>query len=508
MSVNQRKAGVILSYLSIIVTTFVTLIYTPIVLRYLGKSEYGVYDLTVSIVSYLSLLSLGFGGSYVRFYYQFKVKDNDEEINKLNGLFLIVYLLMGISSLVVGGIIVKNLDIILRGKMTHEELLLSKKLMTILVINIFLTFPITVFESFITANERFLFQRVLLLLRQVLSPIISVPLLMIGYRSVGLVFVTTIITFLTLVINMYYSFRKLKMKFYFKRLNLSLLKEIAVFSGFLFLNMITDQINWSIDKFVLGKFVGTIGITMYSMGSIINNMYMKMSTSISSVFIPKVNDMVQRNMDDAVISDFFIKIGRIQFYILTLIQLGFLTFGKFFIENIWLDNTYSSSYYIALILIIPVTIPLIQNIGIEIQRAKNLHKFRSIVYFLIAIVNLIISIPLAIEFGPIGSAIGTGITLIIGNGLIMNIYYKNYVGIDINKFWRNILNISKGLIIPLILTFIVLKLGINTKFQFIYLIILYVVVYFASVYKFSMNKYEKNLVLKPIRNIINIVKKK
>lgn len=65
----------------------------------------------------------------------------------------------------------------------------------------------------------------------------------------------------------------------------------------------------------------------------------------------------------------------------------------------WAGNDYSGTYPIALLLIIPVTIPLIQNIGIEIQKAKNMHQFRSWVYLGIAVLNVLLSIPLAKVYG-------------------------------------------------------------------------------------------------------------
>lgn len=37
----------------------------------------------------------------------------------------------------------------------------------------------------------------------------------------------------------------------------------------------------------------------------------------------------------------------------------------------WAGTNYSEAYPITLLLIVPVTIPLIQNLGIEIQRAKT-----------------------------------------------------------------------------------------------------------------------------------------
>ena len=43
--INERKSGALLSYLSIIISTLVQLLYTPLLIRMLGQSEYGLYSL-------------------------------------------------------------------------------------------------------------------------------------------------------------------------------------------------------------------------------------------------------------------------------------------------------------------------------------------------------------------------------------------------------------------------------------------------------------------------------
>lgn len=63
-----------------------------------------------------------------------------------------------------------------------------------------------------------------------------------------------------------------------------------------------------------------------------------------------------------------------------------------------------------------------------------MHKFRSILYVIIACFNIGISIPLSNYYGGIGAAIGTAISLIIGNIIIMNIYYHYKVHLNIIKF--------------------------------------------------------------------------
>ena len=56
---KQRKLGAFFSYLSILVNTIIQLLYTPLLLRTLGQSEYGLYSLINSIIGYLAVLDLG-----------------------------------------------------------------------------------------------------------------------------------------------------------------------------------------------------------------------------------------------------------------------------------------------------------------------------------------------------------------------------------------------------------------------------------------------------------------
>ena len=148
------------------------------------------------------------------------------------------------------------------------------------------------------------------------------------------------------------------------------------------------------------------------------------STSISSVFAPKVNRIATKNKKDMreEFSKLFIKVGRIQFLFLALVASGIIFFGKYFITNIYASSEYIEAYPVSLLLILPVTIPLIQNLGIEIQRSINKHQFRSITYFFMALINIAISIPLATEYGPTGAAMGTLISLFVANGVIINLF--------------------------------------------------------------------------------------
>lgn len=502
MHINQRKAGVILSYAGEIVKILVNLVYTPIMLRLLGQSEYGLYQLVYSVVSYLSLLSLGFGSSYLRFYSRYKAQNDEDGVAKLNGMFILIFCSISVICILCGTVMVRNIRTIFGTGLTESEYATAKVLMELLIINLALTFPNSVFNCSITAHEKFLFQKLLILLQNLFSPFLTLPLLIMGYGSIGMVSVTTLLTFVLLISNMFYCFKKLHVRFAFHGLKISLFKEMWVFTFFIFLNQIIDQINWSVDKFLLGRFAGTTAVAVYGVGGQINTLYLQFSSSVSNVFVPKVNRIVAETNDNTELTTLFTKVGRIQFIVLGLILIGFVFFGMPF-ANLWAGEGYGASYAVALLLIIPVTVPLIQNLGIEIQRAKNMHKARAVVYLAIAIANVFISIPLIKFFGPEGAALGTAISLFAGNIIFMNWYYHARIGMNMFYFWKEIAKFIPALIAPCVVGIAIMKfVNITGLVKLGVFAVVYAAVYGLSMYFFGMNEEEKQLVMGPIRKIL------
>ena len=309
---KQLKLGVILSYLSTGINIVVQLVYTPLMLRLLGQSEYGLYTLVGSIVSYLSLLSLGFTASYTRFYTRYKEEKDKVGEERLNGMFLTIFLVMTAVALICGLTLAQFPKQVFGSRLTAEELDRAQILMRILVVNIALTFPSGLLESMITAHECFVFQRVVILVSAVMNPFICLPLLLAGHTSVTIVVVTTLISVAKLIANAYYCLCRLHIRFRFDAFDFGLLKEIASFNFFIFLSMIVDQVNWSVDKFVLGHVSGTKAVAVYGVGAQINTLFQLFATAISSVFVPRVNQIAAQNRADINVrlTTLLTKVGR------------------------------------------------------------------------------------------------------------------------------------------------------------------------------------------------------
>ena len=151
--INQLKGGVVLSYVSMFIGNAISIVYTPIMLRLLGQSEYGLYNLVSSFVAYLGLLSFGFDNTYLRYYTQYSQKESEEKVASLNGMFIAVFSAVGAVALVIGSILCGYSDAIFGNKLSIAELKTAKILMQLLVINIAIAFPSNVFKIYIYHGE-------------------------------------------------------------------------------------------------------------------------------------------------------------------------------------------------------------------------------------------------------------------------------------------------------------------------------------------------------------------
>ncbi|MCD7791350.1 MAG: oligosaccharide flippase family protein [Bacteroides thetaiotaomicron] len=497
---SQLKMGTFLSYLQMGLGVVIGLVYTPVMIRLLGQSEYGLYNTVSSTISMLSVLSLGFNSSYIRYYSRYKTDGNEDAISKLNGLFILVFTILGAVAFVCGMFLSFHLEMVFSDGLTTDEYVLARVLMILLTINLSVSFPMSVFSDIISAHEKFIFLRLVGMIKTVFSPLVTLPLLLMGYRSIAMVTVTVVIALISDSLNMYYVIRVLHNKFIFHGFEKGIFKSLFSYTFFIALNIIIDQLNWNVDKIVIGRYKGTTEVAVYSVGYTLSSYFMSFSTAIASVFTPRIHSIVRATSDNMAeqkksLTELFIKVGRIQFLVLGLVSSGLLLFGKEFIEVYWAGEGYTASYYVMMLLVIPLMVPLIQNVGIEIQRAQNRHQFRSIVYLAMAIINVIMSIRLCKLYGAIGSAIGTAISYVLANGIAMNIFYHKKCNIDIIKFWKTILRMSIGLVIPLLcgvlLRWKLQYLGIWT---FIGSIAIYSLIYFGSMWFVSMNDSEKRLV--------------
>ena len=491
---NQRKAGAMLSYVYLGITFAIGIIYTPLLIRFLGDSEYGVYSVASSAISFLAILDLGFNQTMIRYTARFKaLKDKDGE-ERLNGMFLLLYTGIAVLALIAGIIVYFNIETIFHRGFTPTEAEHLSKIFIILLVNLVVSFPLGIFNSIISANEGFFYLKLVNIISTILTHAGILLALFMGYQTVAMAMITTVVSVGLKLVTVFYGRRKYKIRFQFHHFDRSLLKEVFQFSFFIFLNIVIDQLYANTDKVILGALCSSAAVTTYTVGVQFYSYFEQFSTSISGVFLPKITRLITLNDSLDEVSALFVRIGRVQFILLGFLMCGFVVLGQSFIA-LWVGSDQYMAYYIALVVIVPALIPLSQNIGISVLRAMNKHKFRSIIYFFIALVNVVFSIPLAMKFGGIGSACATGFATCAGQIATMNWFYYKKIGLDIPGYWRQIgpiaLKITGIGIVGFLATYYIP--GENWGFLVLKGMV-YCVIFAVFSWLFVLNGYEKSLV--------------
>jgi len=493
LAINQRRAGIVLSYISMFFSIAIGLIYVPMLLHFLGKEQYGLYQLMGSLIAYMAVMDFGLANTITRYYSRYLALKDEENQSNVLAISSIIYTVITVVVLIAGVIIYYKLGDIFKNSLSAEELVKAKQIYIIQMVNIVITIPSNIFTAVINSHERFIFIRGLSILQTILQPFVVIAVMYYKADVIGLVIVISVFNIGTILIKIYYAMFKIKAKIKLYCWNKVLVKEMTIFSFFIFLNMVIDQIYFKTDQIILGIVAGTSVVAVYSIASQLDQYYINFSSSVNNVFLPRIAAISAKTEDMTEINGMFNKVGRIQYAIMAMLLSGFIIYGKSFIV-FWAGVDFTGAYYMSLIVMVPLIVPLIQSMGIVIIQAKNKHAFRSKMYFCIALLNVALSIPLAKKYGGIGCAIGTGIGLVIGNWFVINIYYHKVIGIDVIDFAKEIFKMSPPVVLAMIIGVVTNYYIATSNIEILGLkMILYVCLYMMLMWYMGLNDYEKNI---------------
>ena len=490
---QERRIGVILSYVYNIIHIAVNIIYVPLLLKYIGQSEYGLYQVVGSVISYFSVMESSLSAGVLKFYCEYKAKNDDEGMENTLAISKYVY---NIASLIVAAVGIFGLGFVYffyKSSFTRSELIESELMLSLLIVNLIVSLKNYIYVAVISGNEKYAFSKTLSIISQLIQPLAVVLIIRRIPYAVVIVIVQLIINIVVAFIRKTYSKRVLKAKVVLHEKNKKFIKTLIGFSSQILLAVIADQIFWKTDQVLIGRIYGTTLVAVYAVGAQIYLNYSPIGVAVAGVFMPQVSRIYLLENRNEVVSALFVKVGRIAAYILLLVLTGYVLLGKEFIF-IWVGESYEISYYIALVVMIPFSIDLMQHLALTILQVYNKYFFRGVMYFVVALMNIGLTIILLQKLGIVGAAIATGISMFIGNGIIMNIYYSK-IGINIKLFWKEILPIIVSALICMIISYPITRIDVQSLLgNFLIHGVCYVILYSAVMFVFVFNEYERDLV--------------
>ena len=475
----------------------VGLIYVPLLLGGIGRAEYGLYQFIGSIIAYITIVNTTLGAGVTRFYCKYLAEGDEDGMANTLAIARIAIMFISVGAVVVGVVCMVLVRIVYVNSFTAWELDESCLLLAVLVLNLIVTMSNTLSAAVITAHEEFVFLKTTQLAIIVAQPLVVLAVIQFVPNAFAVCVVQLVLNFALRMVQHTYARKKLGMDTKLRYLDEQLQRDLLRFSGGIVMGVVADEIFWRTDQLILGYYYGTQTVAVYAVGAQICLTYMPLGQAVASVFMPKVSRLAALSDYLHELSLLFAKVARLSAYPLLLVLTGFIIFGQDFIR-LWAGEGFEEAYWVAVIIMVPFTVDIMQSIGIVILQVLDKYAFRGKMYLVAAIVNVGITIVLARQFGCVGAAAATGLTLFVVSDILVNFYYSRSVGLDMVHFWKQSLRLIAP-IVPLCIVGVFAWQLVTAQLQvgwgvLVAAILIYTALFGAFAYVASANGYERSLV--------------
>ncbi len=495
---RNMRTGAVVAYVNTILNIGLGLALTPFLIRTLGGAQYGLYQMIGPFVGHLAVLDFGLGNSIIRYVSKYRAEGDEAGEQKLLGMCLRIYLLITVFLILISGICYPYLGDIFNQTLDAAELGTLRRMFTLLAANWAVNMLQNTFASVIQAYRRFTFHRAVILVRLAARATLLLILLSEEGGAVTVVWIDTALNLCQYLIYIAYAVIVLHVRVKFGPIDRALFREVFTFSFYVFLNAVMEQIYWKVGATLLAVvpyrgIKNTMMVAIHSAGTQLALCFMQFSVAISGVLLPRATEMVVLGRSRHELTDFMIRVGRIQLAVLGLLMVGFFSIGRQFVI-MWLGPEYGEAFAVAAILFAALLIPLIQNCGISILQAMNRHAFRSVMQLTVAMVSIPASIMFIHAFGVTGAALGTGLSLIAGNVIGINLYYGRVIGLNIVRFFGEVAHgILPGMIVSYVVALAVARLNVGGWTGICMKGVFTAIVYIAIVWRFGLSAGEKGM---------------
>lgn len=456
-SSNQIKIGAILSYLSIGINIIAGLVYTPWMVDTIGKSDYGLYTLSNSLIT-LFLVDLGLSSAVSRYVAKYRAEGRQDKVNNFLGAVYKLYLIIDAVIFIALIIIYFCIDSIYV-KLTPAELGKFKVVYLISASFAVINFPFVTFNGILNSYEEFVHLKLADVIYRILLVALTVITLLLGGRLYGLVVVHAIVGLIIIVYKWIVVKKRIKLRVNWKYSDFSLYKDVFGFSIWVTISSLAQRLVFNITPSILGAVASSATIAVFGIVTTIEGYTYTITTAINGMFMAKISRIYECGGEQDELMPLMLSVGKFQYAINGLIVAGFAVIGKEFI-NLWIGSTYLDAYYGILLVIIPglfFNSMQIANTAMIVRKKVNLQAW---VNLGMGIVNIIMSIILSSYLGVIGACISISIAYML-RAMALLFIYKRVLKIDMARF---VINCYIRMGIPIIIT-IVLGYLMNSLFS-------------------------------------------
>lgn len=388
-------------------------ILTPIILIYIGKTEFGMYAIVMGFIGTFGLFDFSLSTSFVKFISEYYNKKETENLNKTVNTGLFFYI---VFSLVLSVIILIFSDRILGMINIPSELFgLAQFSLFISVLIFFLATSTTIFVSILVSVQKMYVNSIAGLVINLLNFAATYILLVNGFGLKGILYSQLVSVILSVFFNIYLALREvpeIKIRFSFvDRLSFSSMGKFGVQMQ---VSRFSSFISEKYEEFLLGYFTTLSNVTFFNLAGRITRLGRFFPLQLFQQVQPVAAELNAKNESEKLTELFYEATKYLTVFSLP-IFLYILVFADLIILT-WLGPGYDITVYLLRILALGQLVNLLVSApGNSIIPNTGIPKYLMFEGLISLIINLIFSFFLIKYHGIVGAAIGSSLSMVISS---------------------------------------------------------------------------------------------
>ncbi len=445
---RQVRIGALLSYLGIGINIVAGLLFTPWIVEQIGKSDYGLYTLSHSLIS-LFLIDFGLSSATSRFVSKYRAEGDEAKVNDFLGVVYKLYILIDAILLAIFVVIFFFLESIYSNLLPAE----IEKLKVVYVISAgfsVVNFPFVTFNGILNAHEKFIQIKIVDILHKVAYVVANTIVLSCGMGLYALVWVNALTGVATVLMKYIVIKTSTPVVANMKCRGKEFYKEIFSFSVWVTVSSLASRLKFNIMPSVLAIMESAAVIAIFGVVQTIEGYSYTITSAINGMFMPKIS-RIDAKSEGGDVQSLLLSVGRFQFVLNGLIVSGFAIIGKSFID-LWMGEGFSLAYYGVLMIIIPGMFYNCLQIANTTMVVRNKVKTTAIINLIMGAVSILSAVLLVKFIGFLGTCLAIGIAYTF-RVVTLNIIYGKALGLNMIDFAKKCyLKMSVPLIVSLLVS--------------------------------------------------------
>lgn len=463
---------------------------TPLFVRKLGDSDYGIWILVLSLVGYMELLNLGINTASVRYLAKNLETKNYKAANEIfnSGLFMF----MIISALIL--LIILSVSPFLKYSFPFMDNFVYIIVFIIAGLNLALDFSFYSFSAILSARQQYFEANIISAVIFFIRNIVAAILLLTGFTLLAIVINQTVFNIIKGIIISAYSLRSDRnFEVKFSHINKNTLKTIVNFSIYIFVINISKKITQYGSPLIIAFFMSPIAITFFAIANNLVSYLQNFISAIPNVLIPRFSQLDAGDNQER-IREYYLSFTRITLIVAVPVVFLLIFYGKSFI-SLWIGKEYGQiSGPILAVLSIGALCQIFQNTTHSVLKATGRHKKLSYFVVLESISILILSLFLIKSYGLIGLAFAQAIPMAFFNLTIVPIYACRELKIGFSNYYSKYLLNNVLCVLPLLVIYYFLESDVVNSIPVFGMIGITIVgIYLVFSYLLMLNEKERGV---------------